>query len=221
MPFSILCLPSRFSRPFFLPLSFSLFPKSSKIRICFTFLVPAHLDSPGQRAVKRVCVCVPFPYSGFSLYIPPLSCPFPLPIFSFPLTTLHLLLPLPAFRSAINPARSLWENLPVRWRKYRRRPPPAVLAMGAMESAPCNYLACGRLMRRRRDVRRSLGRESVLHARHEVALQPVRSAVLLDLSVALDECARAAVCSKKLCYRRRTARRAVSVETLSTDFARL
>ena len=28
----------------------------SKIQIGFTFLVPAHLDSPGQRAVKRVCV---------------------------------------------------------------------------------------------------------------------------------------------------------------------
>ena len=31
---------------------------SSKIHIGFTFLVPAHLGSPGQRAVKRVCVCV-------------------------------------------------------------------------------------------------------------------------------------------------------------------
>ena len=30
----------------------------SKIQICFTFLVPAHPGSPGQRAVKRVCVCV-------------------------------------------------------------------------------------------------------------------------------------------------------------------
>jgi len=30
----------------------------SKIQIGFTFLVPAHLGSPGQRAVKRVCVCV-------------------------------------------------------------------------------------------------------------------------------------------------------------------
>jgi len=34
----------------------------SKIRIGFTFLVPAHPGSPGQRAVKRaracVCVCV-------------------------------------------------------------------------------------------------------------------------------------------------------------------
>jgi len=30
----------------------------SKIQICFTFLVPAHLGSPGKRAVKRVCVCV-------------------------------------------------------------------------------------------------------------------------------------------------------------------
>jgi len=31
---------------------------SSKIQIGFTCLVPAHLGSPGQRAVKRVCVCV-------------------------------------------------------------------------------------------------------------------------------------------------------------------
>ena len=30
----------------------------SKIQIGFTFLVPAHLGSPGQRAVKHVCVCV-------------------------------------------------------------------------------------------------------------------------------------------------------------------
>ena len=29
----------------------------SKIQIGFTFLVPAHLGSPGQRAVKWVCVC--------------------------------------------------------------------------------------------------------------------------------------------------------------------
>ena len=28
----------------------------SKIQIGFTFLVPAHLGSPGQRAVKLVCV---------------------------------------------------------------------------------------------------------------------------------------------------------------------
>jgi len=37
-----------------LPLSVSCF---SKIQIGFTFLVPAHLGSPGKRAVKRVCVC--------------------------------------------------------------------------------------------------------------------------------------------------------------------
>jgi len=37
-----------------LPLTVSRF---SKIQIGFTFLVPAHLGSPGQRAVKRVCVC--------------------------------------------------------------------------------------------------------------------------------------------------------------------
>jgi len=30
----------------------------SKIQIGFTFLVPAHLGSPGKGAVKRVCVCV-------------------------------------------------------------------------------------------------------------------------------------------------------------------
>jgi len=34
---------------------------SSKIQIGFTFLVPTHLGSPGQRAVKRGCgVCVSF-----------------------------------------------------------------------------------------------------------------------------------------------------------------
>jgi len=38
-----------------LPLSVSCF---SKIQIGFTFLVPAHPGSPGQRAVKRVCVCI-------------------------------------------------------------------------------------------------------------------------------------------------------------------
>jgi len=38
-----------------LPLTVSSF---SKTQIGFTFLVPAHLDSPGQKAVKRVCVCV-------------------------------------------------------------------------------------------------------------------------------------------------------------------
>jgi len=38
-----------------LPLTVSCF---SKIQIGFTFLVPAHAGSPGQRAVKRVCVCV-------------------------------------------------------------------------------------------------------------------------------------------------------------------
>ena len=38
-----------------LPLTVSC---SSKIQIGFIFLVPAHLSSPGQRAVKRMCVCV-------------------------------------------------------------------------------------------------------------------------------------------------------------------
>ena len=38
-----------------LPLTVSCF---SKLQIGFTFLVPAHLGSPGKRAVKCVCVCV-------------------------------------------------------------------------------------------------------------------------------------------------------------------
>ena len=38
-----------------LPLTISCF---SVIQIGFTFLVQAHPGSPGQRAVKRVCVCV-------------------------------------------------------------------------------------------------------------------------------------------------------------------
>ena len=38
-----------------LPLTVSCF---SRIQIGFTVLVPAHLGSPGQRAVKRVCVCI-------------------------------------------------------------------------------------------------------------------------------------------------------------------
>ena len=38
-----------------LPLTVSCF---SKIQIGFSFLVTAHLGSPGERAVKRVCVVV-------------------------------------------------------------------------------------------------------------------------------------------------------------------
>jgi len=38
-----------------LPLTVSCF---SKIQIGCTFMVPAHLGSPGQRPVKCVCVCV-------------------------------------------------------------------------------------------------------------------------------------------------------------------
>ena len=38
-----------------LPLTVSCF---SKIQIGFTFLVSAHLGTPGKRAVKWVCVCV-------------------------------------------------------------------------------------------------------------------------------------------------------------------
>ena len=56
-----------------LPLTVSCF---SKIQIGFTFLVPAHSGSPGQRAVKRVCVCVFLTYLllylSFPLRIDPL-----------------------------------------------------------------------------------------------------------------------------------------------------
>jgi len=38
-----------------LPLTVSCY---SKIQIAFTFLVPAHRGSPGQRAIKWVSVCV-------------------------------------------------------------------------------------------------------------------------------------------------------------------
>ena len=46
-----------------LPLTVSYF---SKIHIGFIFLVVAYPGSPGQRAVKRVCVCVCV-YSGLEL----------------------------------------------------------------------------------------------------------------------------------------------------------
>ena len=55
-----------------LPLTISC---SSKIQIDFTFLVPAHLGSPGQRAVKRVCVCVCVCVSRGSNNIPPAGPP--------------------------------------------------------------------------------------------------------------------------------------------------
>ena len=48
-----------------LPLTVSCF---SKIQIGFTFLVPAHLGSPGKRAVKW-CVCVCVSVVGFCFLI--------------------------------------------------------------------------------------------------------------------------------------------------------
>ena len=44
-----------------LPRTVSCFTKT---QIGFTFLVPAHLGSPGKRAVKRVCVCVCYGYKS-------------------------------------------------------------------------------------------------------------------------------------------------------------
>ena len=41
----------------------------SKIQIAFTFLVPTDPGSPGQRAVKRVCVCVLLPNSNRFRYL--------------------------------------------------------------------------------------------------------------------------------------------------------
>jgi len=41
----------------------------SKIQIGFTFLVPAHLGSPGKMAVKQVCVCVLLTYLLTNLQI--------------------------------------------------------------------------------------------------------------------------------------------------------
>ena len=52
-----------------LPLTVSYF---NKIQIGFAFLVPAHPGSPGQRAVKCVCVCVYLQTSG---YFPLELCP--------------------------------------------------------------------------------------------------------------------------------------------------
>jgi len=49
-----------------LPLTVSCF---SKIQIGLTFLVPAHVGSLGQRAVKRVCVCVCVLFLTASLYV--------------------------------------------------------------------------------------------------------------------------------------------------------
>ena len=43
------------AQPMPMPLTVSCF---SKIQVGFTFLVLAHPDSPGQRAVKRGCVCL-------------------------------------------------------------------------------------------------------------------------------------------------------------------
>ena len=56
---SLASVKSRLVLPFLYRLTVSC---SSKIQIGFTFLLPAHLGSPGQRVVKRVCVCVCFWY---------------------------------------------------------------------------------------------------------------------------------------------------------------
>ena len=49
-----------------LPLTVSCF---TKIQIGSTFLVPAHLSSPGKGAVKRVCMYVSVDYFGFMLLV--------------------------------------------------------------------------------------------------------------------------------------------------------
>ena len=54
-----------------LPLAVSCF---SKIQIGFTSLVPAHLVSPGKRAIKRVCVCTYSLYYSGCLYVTEVVC---------------------------------------------------------------------------------------------------------------------------------------------------
>jgi len=49
-----------------LPLTVSCF---SKIQIGFAFLVPAHLGGPGERAFKRVKVCVCVCVTGYMLFL--------------------------------------------------------------------------------------------------------------------------------------------------------
>jgi len=56
-----------------LPLTVSCF---SKIHIGFTFLVPAHPGSPGQKAVKRVCVLRYFYFFIFFYIVCPVLCIF-------------------------------------------------------------------------------------------------------------------------------------------------
>ena len=48
-----------------LPLTVSC---SNKIQIGFTFLVLAHLGSPGKRAIKRVCVCMCATWKHYELH---------------------------------------------------------------------------------------------------------------------------------------------------------
>jgi len=75
-------------------------PLTVSCQIGFTFLVPAHLGSPGQRAFKRVCVCV---YTGNHLLVQtfPGCVPLGMAASSFGLRTkrwsLHCLHSLPPF----------------------------------------------------------------------------------------------------------------------------
>ena len=55
-----------------LPLAISCF---SKIQIVFTFLVLAHLGSPGQRAVKCLCVCEQCPDANSVCFRPSYRMP--------------------------------------------------------------------------------------------------------------------------------------------------
>jgi len=52
-----------------LPLTISCF---SKTQTGFTFLVPAHLGSPGQTAIKRLCVINPVVYHNITIILQPL-----------------------------------------------------------------------------------------------------------------------------------------------------
>ena len=70
-----------------LPLTVSCF---SEIQIGFNFLVPAHLGSPGKRAVKRVCVYLLLNYTR-TLPRPSADCRYNTIYYTWPFLKISLL----------------------------------------------------------------------------------------------------------------------------------
>ena len=100
-----------------LPLTVSFF---SKIQFGFTFLVPAHLDSPGKRSVKQVCVL------GQSFLF--LGSPLP----PFPKTNIWGLVEQDFFACWI----SSQPSVPKQWKKLKA----LMLAMAWLHAAECEAL---------------------------------------------------------------------------------